>query len=138
MEILSSTRPYLIRAMAEWMESNQLTPYILVDLHCQGVHVPQQYAQQDEVVLNISPIAVRELRLGNEEISFQTRFGGVTHHIVVPIQAVLSIYAKENNKGIYFSRDGDIQPPPPYRPSEVGAAAQRKSGAKRPTLKVVK
>lgn len=146
-DTVSSTRPYLIRAMAEWIEDNQFTAYLSVDVQLPGVQVPNQFSMQREVILNISPSAVRKLELSNEEVRFDTRFSGITHTIIVPIQAVLAIYAKETGKGIYFSRDGDIEPPPPYSPpppNKPKSTHSNKSNvsnvrsAKRPSLKVVK
>ncbi len=147
-DIISSTRPYLIRAISEWMEDNKFTAYLLVDVQLPGVEVPNQFHLQKQVILNVSPSAVRNLELGNDDIRFNTRFSGIAHTIIIPMQAVLAIYAKENGKGIYFDRDGDIEPPPPYSPpptkpksvsrSSKSNVSRVKPATKRPSLKIVK
>ncbi len=97
----SSTRPYLIRALHEWCTDNGLTPYIAV-LADDGVQVPREYVQNGEIVLNISFDATSALKLGNELIEFKARFGGVPREIMVPIDRVLAIYARENGQGMAF------------------------------------
>ena len=97
----TSTRPYLIRALYEWCSDNGLTPYVAVraDDH---VQVPREYVQNGEIVLNISPDATGGLTIGNEFIEFKARFGGVPREIMVPIDRVLAIYARENGQGMAF------------------------------------
>ena len=97
----TSTRPYLIRALYEWCSDNGLTPYIAVraDEH---VQVPREFVQNGEIVLNISPDATSGLVVGNEFIEFKARFGGVPREIMVPIDRVLAIYARENGQGMAF------------------------------------
>ena len=97
----TSTRPYLIRALYEWCSDNGLTPYIAVRAD-DGVQVPQEYVQNGEIVLNISPDATGGLTIGNEFIDFKARFGGVPREIMVPIGRVLAIYARENGQGMAF------------------------------------
>lgn len=129
---MSSLRPYLIRAIYEWIVDNGNTPYILVDASHELVIVPRQHVQEGRIILNLSPDAVINLLLGNEEITFQARFGGTPMQVQVPIAAVLAIYAKETGKGMIFDDDSDDHPPPP-EPSK-----KTESKPKRPTLKVVK
>ncbi|RMX07808.1 ClpXP protease specificity-enhancing factor [Corticibacter populi] len=126
--ILPSTQPYLLRALHEWCSDNGFTPYLAVRVD-ESVQVPREYVQNGEIVLNISHDATVNLRLGNEEIEFQARFGGVPRRIIVPVGRVLAIYARENGQGMAFAvpPDGagaaaaDVQPPPP--PSLAAGAA---------------
>lgn len=97
----SSTRPYLIRALYEWCTDNALTPYIAV-LADDTVQVPREYVQNGEIVLNISFDATSGLKLGNEFVEFKARFGGVPREIIVPMDRVIAIYARENGQGMAF------------------------------------
>ena len=97
----SSTRPYLIRALYEWCTDNALTPFIAV-LADDSVRVPNEYVKDGEIVLNISFDATSALKLGNEYIEFKGRFGGVARDILVPVNRVLAIYARENGQGMAF------------------------------------
>jgi len=97
----SSTRPYLIRALYEWCTDNGLTPFIAV-LVDERVSVPNEYVKDGEIVLNISFDATSALKLGNELIEFKGRFGGVARDILVPVDHVLAIYARENGQGMAF------------------------------------
>ncbi|MGY0503779.1 ClpXP protease specificity-enhancing factor [Luteimonas sp. e5] len=97
---LTSQRPYLLRAIHEWIGDNGLTPHLLVDAHFPGVHVPPGTARDGKVVLNIAERAVHMLSLGNEYITFNARFGGVPHEVFVPVAAVLAIYARETGEGM--------------------------------------
>lgn len=120
---MTSNRPYLIRAIHEWILDNECTPYLLVDANAEGVEVPAEYIQDGKIVLNISPQAVEGLRLGNEEVGFLARFNGVSQLISVPVAAVMAIYGKENGRGMMFAEnehdgdDPDSSPPTPTRPS---------------------
>ncbi len=96
-----STRPYLIRALYEWCTDNGLTPYVAVQVD-ESVQVPREFVKNNEIVLNISFDATSSLKLGNEFIEFKARFGGVAREIVVPIQRVIAIYARENGQGMAF------------------------------------
>ena len=130
MDQLTPTRGYMARAVYDWIEDNKLTPYIVVDASYEGVIVPQDYVREERIILNVSSTAVRGLRIETGTLSFSARFGGVAVDLWLPIGALQAIYARENGKGLFFDRDGDIQPPP------SGTEYQRK--VKRPTLKVVK
>ena len=97
----ASTRPYLIRALYEWCADNALTPYVAVHAD-DSVQVPREYVQNGEIVLNVSTDATSGLRIGNEFIEFKARFGGVPREIIVPIDRVIAIYARENGQGMAF------------------------------------
>lgn len=143
---MTSNRPYLLRAIYDWITDNNLTPYILVDATRGGVRVPPQVIKNGQVVLNLAMRAVASLDLGNEWISFQARFSGVSQSILIPVSAVLALYAQENGQGMMFPAEegdgGDVPPPPtdggePPGGAEGGAEGDRpKRGA--PHLRVVK
>lgn len=99
---LTPTRPYLARAMYEWICDNNLTPHLLVDATRPNTMVPEQFIQDGQIVLNIVPHAVHALQMTNEAISFSARFGGVSRDLYVPIEAVLGLYARENGQGLFF------------------------------------
>ncbi len=124
---MTSSRPYLIRAMYQWMVDNATTPYLLVDTSSENVQVPRQYEKDNRIVLNIAPMAVRGLILGNEEVTFNARFGGKLMSVLVPIEYVIAIYARENGQGMMFTDEDEQPPPSPETPSPS-----------RPRLKVVK
>jgi stringent starvation protein B len=98
---LPSTRPYLIRALYEWCTENGFTPYVAVKVDG-SVQVPREYVQGGEIVLNVSMDATSSLKLGNEFIEFKARFGGKPRDIMVPIERVMAIYARENGQGMAF------------------------------------
>jgi stringent starvation protein B len=97
----SSTRPYLIRALHDWCTDNGFTPYLAVYVS-PGVQVPMEYVKNNEIVLNVGFEATSGLQLGNEFIEFKARFGGVSREIVVPVDHVVAIYARENGQGMAF------------------------------------
>lgn len=135
--LLKSRRPYLLRAMHEWISDNLQTPHIVVDASIQGVEVPRQYVQGGKIILNVSLSATSALNLGNEMVSFRARFGSVTYDVSVPIAAVLGIYARETGQGMIFSETDAPPPPvPPQPPAESSAGGEVKRA--KPTLKVVK
>ena len=131
---MTSSRPYLIRALYDWIVDNGLTPYLLVNAERSNVQVPEEHVHEGRIVLNINPMAVRNMQLGNELIEFSARFSGVGHQVRVPPPAVLAIYAKENGQGMAFGDDDDNSEPP----SPTAPTTPEKSGSKRPHLKVVK
>ena len=118
-----STRPYLIRALYEWCTDNGLTPYVAVQVD-ESVQVPREFVKNNEIVLNISFDATSSLKLGNEFIEFKARFGGVAREIVVPIQRVIAIYARENGQGMAFpsAPAPSSAGPAPFPVAETGAA----------------
>lgn len=137
---MTTSRPYLIRALYEWVVDNELTPFLLVNTLRDGVQVPAQFIEDDKIILNLSPSAVTGLILGNDEILFSARFSGQAMDLTVPIDAVLAIYAKENSQGMIFNDEGPGDMPPPNSPIDSGGEGQSKSSAvkKRPSLKIVK
>ena len=124
----ASTRPYLIRALFEWCVDQGLTPYLLVVVN-DRVRVPKEFIKNGEIVLNISPEATGGLQLGNEWIEFKARFGGVAREIMVPVEQVVAIYAKENAQGMAFPR--------PPAAGKGADSAQGKTKASAPGLSVV-
>lgn len=119
---LSSTRPYLIRALYQWMIDNGLTPHLLVNAEADGVQVPAGcISEGGRVVLNIGSQAVQDLALDDEYILFSARFNRVSHDVTVPVHAVEAIYAKEeSSKGMAFASDQtatDLPPEPSTPPS---------------------
>ncbi|MDN0086350.1 ClpXP protease specificity-enhancing factor [Yersinia nurmii] len=102
MSDMSPRRPYLLRAFYDWLIDNELTPHLVVDVTRPDVEVPMEFARDGQIVLNIAPRAVGNLELGNEYVRFNARFGGVPRQVVVPMGAVLAIYARENGAGTMF------------------------------------
>jgi stringent starvation protein B len=107
---MTSNRPYLLRAIYDWISDNNLTPYILVDAGQPGVKVPAHVVKNGQVVLNIAMRAVAHLDLGNDRIAFQARFSGVSQSISIPVAAVLALYAQENGQGMMFPADDNDAP----------------------------
>lgn len=130
---MTSSQPYLIRALYDWIVDNELTPYVLVNADNDYSQLPRQYVENGKIVLNLGPSAVDNLELGNDYIMFNARFGGQAMEVSFPVAAVLAIYAKENGQGMVFNEtDGDDDNPPP----ESGPDKPEKSG--KPSLKLVK
>jgi stringent starvation protein B len=134
---LPPKRPYLLRALHQWMIDNNQTPYLVVDAAHAGVVVPEEHVQEGRITLNLSYSATSNLAMGNDEICFDARFGGVARRVFIPMPAVLGIYARESGEGLVFPPDeyqaaadadpGKPDPDPPDPPSP-----------RRPSLKVVK
>ncbi|MGD8174603.1 ClpXP protease specificity-enhancing factor [Marinimicrobium sp. ARAG 43.8] len=134
---MTSSRPYMIRALYEWIVDNGCTPYILVDARGPGVEVPQQHVNKDgQIVLNINPTAVKDLFIGLDNIQFNARFGGIPTDLHIPCASVLGIYARENGQGMVFEPEPD--PEPPKSDTSGNKTAGKKDAPKRPNLKVVK
>lgn len=102
---MTSHRPYLLRALYEWIADNGMTPHLLVDASRAGVQVPAQSVKDGRVVLNVAERAVSHLEMGNDAITFSARFGGVSHPVHVPVSAVLAIYARETGQGMALPDD---------------------------------
>ena len=102
---MTSHRPYLLRALYEWIVDNGMTPHVLVDARAAGVRVPAHTVKDGRVVLNIAERAVARLAMDNDGLSFTARFGGVSHPVSVPIAAVLAIYARETGQGMALPED---------------------------------
>jgi len=107
---MSSNRPYLLRALYEWIGDNDMTPHLLVDATREGVQVPASTIKDGRVVLNIAARAVAQLDLGNREVRFKARFGGVSQSVVIPLAAILAIYAQETGQGMMLPEDGGTMP----------------------------
>ena len=105
---MNSSRPYMLRALYEWIVDNDCTPYLLVDANHANVKVPPGYAADGQIVLNIAPAAMRHFAMNNQAISFEARFSGVPFSLYVPITAVLAIYARENGQGMFFDAQSDV------------------------------
>jgi len=137
---LSSRRPYLIRALYDWVLDNDLTPHLLVAADADGVDVPRQFVTEDgKITVNVSPGAVRGLSLDNELISFSARFSGQNYNVSVPPGAVLALYARENGEGMLFGEVEEAQPPVASADTpEDAPAGDDDPKKKRAHLKVVK
>ncbi len=110
-EGMTTNRPYLLRALYEWITDNGLTPHVLVDAEVGGVDVPNHVIQKGKVVLNIAAGATEQLLLDNETICFKARFSGKPYPISVPMDAVIAIYAQENGQGMMFAQENSPSPP---------------------------
>ena len=102
---MTSQRPYLLRALYEWIADNGMTPHVLVDARLPGVRVPAHAVKDGRIVLNIAARAVGHLQMDNDDVRFSARFGGVSHAVIVPIDAVIAIYARENGQGMELPPD---------------------------------
>lgn len=125
-----SRRPYLLRAMHEWISDSGHTPHVIVDALRAGVEVPSAYVKDGKIVLNLSMTATQRLQLKNDGIEFDARFAGVAHHVRVPMLAVLGVYARETGEGMIFSESESEPPPsdgssPPDRPQAPSADSRR-------------
>jgi stringent starvation protein B len=121
-------RPYLVRAMHEWMTANGQTPHLVVDAGSPIAELPRAYVRDGRITLNVSWQATQGLKLGNEWIEFSARFGGVAQQVRIPVASVLGIYARETGQGMLFQDEGDT-PPPAAGPADTGS---------RPKLRVIK
>ncbi len=143
---MTSTKPYLLRAIFEWAEDNGLTPQVLVNADVEGVEVPQAHVVDGQIVLNIGSSAVRLHVMDNECLSFSARFSGVEHDLYLPMPAIMAIFARENSQGIFFEDMGDgIDPDPEGTPkpqpkkTEPTPIKGKDEGGKKPShLKVIK
>ncbi|ALM54581.1 ClpXP protease specificity-enhancing factor [Halomonas huangheensis] len=114
---MKSSRPYLARALYEWLLDNELTPYIVVDAEQELVEVPRQFVQNGQIVLNLGPTAVRDLHMDNEQIRFSARFSGKSENLFVPMSALIALYARENGVGMVFGHE-------PVLPSDEAEGAE--------------
>ena len=130
---MTSSKPYLVRALYEWILDNDNTPYILVDTSSDQVSIPSGIASDGKVVLNLAPAAVQNLEMANDFVSFSARFNGVSEQIFVPVPSLLAIYARENGEGMMFPDEEDNAST--ARDSETAKPAPKSAG---PTLKVIK
>lgn len=137
---MTSSRPYLIRALYEWIVDNGFTPYMLVDTSDEDVLVPRAFVENGRIILNISPDATHSLVLGNEIITFNARFSGTAMDVNVPVGGVLAIYARENGQGMMFSENDDQPPTDTDPPPDTSGDGPPTPGpaTRKPTLKIVK
>ncbi|MBT4494261.1 MAG: ClpXP protease specificity-enhancing factor [Gammaproteobacteria bacterium] len=131
---MNSSVPYLIRAINDWILDNDCTPYMIVDATMEGVSVPKDHVKDGQIVLNISPKAIRDLSVSDEYVMFSGRFAGVAHEVYAPIGAVMGVIAKENGEGMWFPREESESEPEPKPPSDFPPAKPKGP----PSLKVVK
>lgn len=132
-----SSKPYLLRALYEWILDSDCTPHVVVDALVRGTDVPPQFVKNGQIVLNISPTAVVDLLMDKAAVSFNARFAGVPTDVYVPMEAVLGIYARENGRGMMFEPEAGPGPDE-TPPTDEGGATTRKPPAGKPTLRVVK
>ena len=129
---MTSSKPYLFRAIYQWLLDCELTPYVMVDALLPNVEVPEEYVEDGQIILDMTPSALIDLEMGNHHVEFKARFSGVTRHIILPMPAILALYAYENGRGMVFTDeedDDDTFPPSgPDEPSPDG----------KPHLRVVK
>ena len=130
---MTSSRPYLIRAIHEWIVDNDMTPHIVVNADAEGVRVPPEYVNDGQISLNISASAVHGYSIDNDWILFDARFGGKSFQVSVPIGAVLAIFARENGAGMSFGEEEHEDDPPP-EPEDKS----KKKSRSQPVLRIVK
>lgn len=148
---MTSSRPYLIRALYDWILDNECTPHVLVNASHDEVEVPRQFVKDGQIVLNVSPSAVQDLSLSNDSLSFNARFAGEPHYVYVPVAAVLGIYARENNQGMVFETEvASAESEQPGTRSQEGQgddtqqedarspSRPKRSASGKPSLRVVK
>ncbi|MBL4856857.1 MAG: ClpXP protease specificity-enhancing factor [Idiomarina sp.] len=136
---MTPKRPYLLRALYEWIVDNDLTPHLVVDATIVGTVVPQNFVSEGQIVLNISPTAVQGLQLADHEVRFNARFGGQPMQVIVPMTAALAIYARENGAGAMFEAEPELDKMPELDEEDKGSDdAEQKTAKKKPNLKVVK
>lgn len=137
---MTSSKPYLLRALYEWILDNDFTPHIIADAEAADADVPAQAIQDGRVVLNISPNATGNLLMENDAVSFKARFGGVSRDIWLPMHAILAIYARENGQGMMFAGGDDDEDPTSPPDGDDGPGGQGPGGSKPdgPRLRLIK
>lgn len=141
---MTSSRPYIVRALYDWILENDCTPYIVVNAFDDDVEVPQEHVKDGQIILNISPSAVQDLFIRDEAVEFDGRFAGIPTRVFVPTSSVMGIYAKENGQGMIFDADGRVPPRPPSPTGtddtgkSTGSEPQPIKPKKKPALRVVK
>ena len=110
---MTSSKPYLFRAIYQWLLDCELTPYVMVDALLPKVEVPEEYIEDDQIILDMTPSAIIDLEMGNHHVEFKARFSGVTRHIILPMPAILALYAYENGRGMVFTDEEDDDTLPP-------------------------
>lgn len=117
MSDMSPLNPYLIRSVYEWILDNNCTPHLLVDANVDAVAVPPEHVQDGQIVLNLNPGAVDELRMDNDSIRFQCRFDGAPYPVFLPINSILGVYARENGRGMMLQIEESDNKTPPSKPN---------------------
>lgn len=139
MSEITSTKPYMVRAIHEWCTDNGLTPHLLVAVNSQTV-VPMAYVRDGQIVLNINYSATKGLHIGADAVTFSARFNGASNELYVPMSAVRGIFARENNQGMFF--DMDSPEGPDENSAQVDGGGDKASSdapvVKKPSLRVVK
>ncbi len=139
---MTPNRPYLIRALREWILDNDMTPHLLVDANAEGVSAPQQYVDDGKIILNTSPGAINDLEMGNQWIMFSARFSGVLFQIELPVHSVLAVYAKENGQGMIFPDESEEDVPEgeikSAKEDNSAAVEDKKKNKGKPHLKIIK
>jgi stringent starvation protein B len=135
---MTSNRPYLLRALYDWICDNHLTPYLLVDATGDDLSIPFDFVEDNRIILNISPSAVRDLDLSNDYINFKARFSGQSMNVYFPVGAVLAIYANENGRGMIFQEEDQELETDKESVSNSEPKKKEDKKKKGPHLKVVK
>ena len=108
MNTMTSSKPYLLRALYQWIIDNDMTPYVLVDAHAdESVQVPREYVKDGEIVINISPSACRDIEFSNDSVHFDASFSGVIEHLHLSMESIMAIYSFENGRGMVFDEEED-------------------------------
>ncbi|MCK5809959.1 MAG: ClpXP protease specificity-enhancing factor [Cocleimonas sp.] len=142
--MMTSNRPYLVKAIYEWIMDNNVTPHVVINAMDETVSVPQQYVDDGQIILNVNPSAVQDLVIDDECIMFNARFGGKPYNIYAPMHTVMAIYAAENGQGMMFNEEQNSGPPPTSNNDSDKSDGGDSSGGnnrpprKKPTLRVVK
>ena len=136
--VLTSTKPYLVRALYEWINDNKCTPYIIVNAEADDVEVPKQYIEDGRIILNVSSEAVRDLQITNDYLEFNARFNGVATQVYTPILAILAIYAQENGHGMVFNENEIQDDAPNGGGSKAKMPIKRPDPSTKPSFKVIK
>jgi stringent starvation protein B len=136
---MNSSKPYLVSAVYEWIVDNDCTPHVLVKADYTGCDVPQEFAKDGQIVLNVAMMAVKSFVMDKEALSFSARFKGVEQSVYVPMGAVLGIFARENGQGMMFEADPEPVKPEVKSDTEVKTNSETPSKSNvKPFLKVVK
>jgi len=142
MSEVTSTKPYMIRALHEWCMDNGMTPHLLVAVNEQ-TRVPAAYVKDGEIMLNLNYTATKDLQIGNEAITFSARFNGVSQNLYVPMNAVRGIFARENGQGMFFQPEPEVEAVAETEPDVIQATPaegkpEKPPAGKKPSLKLVK
>lgn len=137
---MSSSKPYLINGLYQWIVDNQCTPYVLVNAYIPGVEVPQDFVKDGQIVLNVAPQAVVHFSIDKKGMRFNARFAGIPTDIFAPLHSILGIYAKENGQGMMFEEEPNHSPDddPPKKPKLVSNQKKETQDSDKPSLRIVK